>query len=96
MRRTASPCMTDMHDMARSCAASRDNSDKSSDVVSTALLKFVATAARIGCSEARALWLFGRLMATCGDRRRRKITRAQAMRRVERLALAVPLTGGAR
>jgi hypothetical protein len=95
MRRITLPCITDMHDIARSCAASRDSSDKSSDVVSAALLKFVGTAARLGYSEAGALWLFGRLMATCSDRRRRRITRKQAFRRVERLALAVALVGGA-
>lgn len=96
MRGSSSRYIISMYRMPRSVAVSRDCSDNSADVVSSALLKFIATATRLGCSEARALWLFGRLMATCGDRRRRKITRAQAMRRVERLALAVPLTGGAR
>lgn len=91
MRRSASRYIISMYRMPHSGAVSRDRSDNSAGVVSSALLKFIAETTRLGYSQAGALWLFGRLLATCSDRRRRRITRKQALRRAESLAAAVPL-----
>ena len=96
MRHTSSRYIIIMNRMPRGGAVSRDSSDNSAHVVSSALLKFLFEARRLGYAEPVALRLFGRVLCAGQDRRRRKITREQAFRRVESLAAAVPFAGAAR